>query len=166
MLHDVKFSGLVSLYMHVKWISHCDHPGLLVRTMITGSIGVQRALPAAAPRLRAGFYKPPAVLEDVLQRLSAKSPENHFVFLHGAPGIGKTALAEAVHGKCAEVRSHCCLGCGALCISVQLSGGGVLQQVVREHSICADEGAISGWSGAGAVGPGAFRRACMVHQQT
>ena len=57
------------------------------------------------PRLRDSFYKPPAVFKDVLRLLSAPSPAKHRVFLHGAPGIGKSSLAEAVRALCAEVWS-------------------------------------------------------------
>jgi SpoVK/Ycf46/Vps4 family AAA+-type ATPase len=67
---------------------------------------VQAPLPPAAPKLRAAFYKPPGLLKNVLQQMGKQSPEKHHVFVHGAPGIGKTALAEAVKARCLEVRSQ------------------------------------------------------------
>jgi MoxR-like ATPase len=71
----------------------------------------------AAPITKDKFYKPPKVLEEVLQYLSADDSANHHVYLDGAPGIGKTSMAEAVHARCAEVRFiqknlayHACTG--------------------------------------------------------
>jgi ATP-dependent Lon protease len=65
---------------------------------------VQAPPVAAAPIIKDEFYKPPKVLEEVLQYLSADDSAKHLVYLHGAPGIGKTSMAEAVHARCAEVR--------------------------------------------------------------
>jgi SpoVK/Ycf46/Vps4 family AAA+-type ATPase len=61
--------------------------------------------PIMSPPITALFYKPPAILEEVLKCLRAESPEKHHAYLSGAPGIGKTAMAEAVHARCMEVRS-------------------------------------------------------------
>jgi MoxR-like ATPase len=59
--------------------------------------------PPAAARLRASFYKAPAVLEKVLDALQAE--ERHHVYVSGAPGIGKTAMAEAVYAWCMKVHT-------------------------------------------------------------
>jgi MoxR-like ATPase len=66
--------------------------------------GMQAPPVPAARIIKNKFYKQPELLEKVLQHLSAKSPDKHHVFLHGAPGIGKTSMAEAVHARCVEVR--------------------------------------------------------------
>jgi MoxR-like ATPase len=60
-------------------------------------------LPPIANRLQSSFYKPPAVLEDVLNTLQAEN--KHHVFLSGAPGIGKSAMAAAVYARCMKVRT-------------------------------------------------------------
>lgn len=60
--------------------------------------------PDTARRFLESFYQPPDALENVLRHLCDDSAK-HRVFLHGAPGIGKTALAEAMHARCGEVRT-------------------------------------------------------------
>jgi MoxR-like ATPase len=57
--------------------------------------------PTVAPRLEAAFYKPPDMLEDVVTAIQAET--KHHVFLSGAPGIGKSAMAAAVHARCMKV---------------------------------------------------------------
>jgi MoxR-like ATPase len=46
------------------------------------------------------FYKPPDILEDVLRSLLV----GDHVYLSGAPGIGKTAMAREVYNRCMKVR--------------------------------------------------------------
>jgi predicted ATP-dependent serine protease len=59
--------------------------------------------PAVAPRVEAAFYKPPDMLEDVMTVIQAET--KHHVFVSGAPGIGKSAMAAAVHARCMKVRA-------------------------------------------------------------
>jgi DNA replication protein DnaC len=57
--------------------------------------------PTVAPQVQAAFYKPPDMLEDIVNAIQAET--NHHVFLSGAPGIGKSAMAAAVHARCMKV---------------------------------------------------------------
>jgi predicted PilT family ATPase len=59
--------------------------------------------PTAAPRVEIAFYKPPDMLEDVMTAIQAET--KHHVFVSGAPGIGKSAMAAAVHARCMKVRA-------------------------------------------------------------
>jgi Holliday junction resolvasome RuvABC ATP-dependent DNA helicase subunit len=59
--------------------------------------------PPVAPSNQASFYKPPDMLDAVLSTIQAE--EKHHVFLSGAPGIGKSAMAAAVHARCLKVRT-------------------------------------------------------------
>jgi hypothetical protein len=57
--------------------------------------------PTVAPKVQAAFYKPPEMLEDIVTAMLAET--KHHVFLSGAPGIGKSAMAAAVHARCMKV---------------------------------------------------------------
>jgi hypothetical protein len=52
----------------------------------------------------ASFYKPPEEFKVVLDCVSAQPPVVHHVHVHGIPGIGKTAMAEAIFELCRQVR--------------------------------------------------------------
>jgi hypothetical protein len=109
--------------------------------------------------LRASFYKPPDMLEDVLNTLQAT--QRHHVLLSGAPGIGKSAMAAAVHASCMQVRSSLIRRCGTrldgtFCCNFLLAvdDSMYLFMMILFSPMCAAEKALSRWSSACGVGKG------------
>ena len=71
--------------------------------LLTGGEGL------LVPTSSQDYYKPPEMLEELLLQIKGQSEagqgstQKHHVYVHGAPGMGKTALAQAVYRHCTKV---------------------------------------------------------------
>lgn len=56
------------------------------------------------PSIISSFYKPPSEWPTVLQHMLAKPPVARHLFVHGAPGIGKSAMSDALYARWEQVQ--------------------------------------------------------------
>jgi MoxR-like ATPase len=64
---------------------------------------VQKPRPPIYSRIAADYYKPPDQFDEVWQALQKEGAR---VLVHGAPGLGKSAMANVLAKRFSEVRLH------------------------------------------------------------